>query len=270
MVPVRALHTFRGHPFKVTDDAKMQELVNSIREQGIMTPVVVRPMEDGEYELISGHRRTHAAGIVGLENVPAIVREMNDDEATVAMIDANLQREEILPSEKASAYKMKMEAISRHEYQVGTEGITAASIGKEAGDSRNQVFRYIRLTNLLKCLLDLVDEKKMKLNPAVEISYLSMGDQMILVDAMDAVHKIPSLAQAKEIRQLSQKGSLELQEVKTILSGKTSEKKEDTKDKSKIIIQSEEIRRFFPENISEKEMEAVIILALQVWRTRNT
>lgn len=274
-IRVSQLRTFKKHPFKVRDDEKMQELVDSIRERGIVTPVVVRPAEDGEYELISGHRRTHAAGILGLETVPAIIREMTDDEAVEAMVDANLQREEILPSEKAFAYKMKLEAVSRGEHQVGTRGITAESIGKEGGDSRNQVFRYIRLTELIPDLLDLVDQKKLKLNPAVELSYLSMGEQVTLMDAIDDTDLIPTLSQARMIRKLKEEGKIELKNVKQILLGEivsgetTPRKKEAEKKDPGKYISLDELRQYFPPEVTDEEIRKSVLYMAEFMMERR-
>ncbi len=281
-IRVSQLRTFKKHPFKVRDDEKMQELVDSIRERGIVTPVVVRPTTDGEYELISGHRRTHAAGILGLETVPAIVREMTDDEAVEAMVDANLQREEILPSEKAFAYKMKLEALKRQgqrtdltSSQIDTKSESAQEISRETGESKAQIFRYIRLTELIPDLLDLVDQKKLKLNPAVELSYLSMGEQVTLMDAMDETEEIPSLSQARAIRKLKEEEKIELKNVKQILLGEVTfgealpKKKElEKKDPGKYI-SLDELRQYFPPEVTDEEIRKSVLYMAEFMMERR-
>lgn len=283
-IRVCQLRTFKKHPFKVRDDEKMQELVDSIRERGIVTPVVVRPADNGEYELISGHRRTHAAGILGLETVPAIVREMTDDEAVEAMVDANLQREEILPSEKAFAYKMKLEAIDRAKGRPKNEGQVVPEykgmksteiVAEDTGESYKQVQRYIRLTELIPDLLDLVDQKKLKLNPAVELSYLSMGEQVTLMDAIDDTDLIPTLSQARMIRKLKEEGKIELKNVKQILLGEivsgetTPRKKEPEKMDPGKYISLDELRQYFPPEVTDEEIRKTVLYMAEFMMERR-
>ena len=227
-IPINELFPFKDHPFKVVDDEAMLRTTESIAQFGVLTPLIARPLEDGGYEIISGHRRAHAAEAAGLTEVPVIVRDMDDDAATVLMVDSNLQRESILPSERAFAYKMKLEAMKRQgvrtdlqeegtSAQVGRKLETADLIGQDTGDSRNQVRRYIRLTNLIPELLDMVDQKQISFNPAVELSYLTSEEQQQLLDAMDYTQAAPSLSQAQRLKKLSQESGCTLEDMRDIL-----------------------------------------------------
>ena len=269
-IPLSDLHAFEGHPFRVVDDEEMQKVVDSVKEFGILTPLIARPDPYGGYEIISGHRRLHASELAGLESVPVIVREMDDDEAIICMVDANLQRENILPSERAWAYRMKMDALKHQgvgrnttSTQVGWKSETAAIIGKEAGDSKNQVRRYIRLTELLPELLDMVDSKKLAFNPAVELSYLKPNEQKDFLEAMDAAQATPSLSQAQRIKKLSQAGMCTLDAMCEVMS---EEKKDDL---SKVTISHDVLRKYFPRSYTPKQMEAQIIKLLDQWQKRK-
>ena len=269
-IPLSELHAFEGHPFRVVDDEEMQKVVDSVKEFGILTPLIARPDPYGGYEIISGHRRLHASELAGLESVPVIVREMDDDEAIICMVDANLQRENILPSERAWAYRMKMDALKHQgvgrnttSTQVGWKSETAAIIGKEAGDSKNQVRRYIRLTELLPELLDMVDSKKLAFNPAVELSYLKPNEQKDFLEAMDAAQTTPSLSQAQRIKKLSQAGMCTLDAMCEVMN---EEKKDDL---SKVTISHEVLRKYFPRSYTPKQMEAQIIKLLDQWQKRK-
>lgn len=269
-VPLSELHAFEGHPFRVVDDEEMQKVVDSVKEFGILTPLIARPDPYGGYEIISGHRRLHASELAGLESVPVIVREMDDDEAIICMVDANLQRENILPSERAWAYRMKMDALKHQgvgrnttSTQVGWKSETAALIGKEAGDSKNQVRRYIRLTELQPELLDMVDSKKLAFNPAVELSYLKPNEQKDFLEAMDAAQTTPSLSQAQRIKKLSQAGMCTLDAMCEVMN---EEKKDDL---SKVTISHEVLRKYFPRSYTPKQMEAQIIKLLDQWQKRK-
>ena len=230
-IPLGELHPFRNHPFKVKDDAAMQDTVDSVREYGVLVPAIARPDPDGGYELIAGHRRHYASELAGKETMPVIVRDLDDDAATIIMVDSNLQREELLPSERAFAYKMKLEAI-RHQgkrqeltsSQVGMKLQALDIVGQQAGDSRNQVHRFIRLTELISELLDMVDERKIAFNPAVELSYLKKEEQTLLLEAMDSEQATPSLSQAQRLKQFSQQKMLSLDVMRAVMS---EEKKTD-------------------------------------------
>jgi len=264
-VALDELHAFKDHPFKVLDDEKMKQMVESIRENGIIVPGLARPKEDGGYELVSGHRRKHAAEVAGLETMPVIIKELTDDEAVVAMVDANLQREEILPSEKAFAYKMKLEALS-HQGRIGSETSrqvvdklkSADVIGKDTGDSGRQVQRYIRLTELMPELLDLTDRKKLKFNPAVELSYLKKEEQTILLEEMEEQDTIPSLYQAQQIKRLSSEGMCTKEAIHAILTVTP------IKDRS-VTIKEEKIMQFFSSDMSNEEIERTIYRLLEQW-----
>ena len=223
-IPIADLHPFKNHPFKVLDDEAMQRTVESVAQFGVLAPLVVRPREEGGYEIISGHRRQHAAQLAGLKTLPVIVRNMDDDQAVIQMVDSNLQRESILPSERAFAYKMKLEAIKNQgarsdltSSQVGMKLQSLDIVGKDAGDSRNQVHRYIRLTNLIPELLDLVDQKKISFNPAVELSYLTADEQRDFFEAMQDTQNAPSLSQAQRIKKLSQEGKCSYEAIYDIM-----------------------------------------------------
>ena len=256
-VPLKELYPFKDHPFKVIDDDKMRETVESVRENGILVPILVRDRQEGGYEVVSGHRRRHAAEIVGLERVPVIVRELTDDEAVIAMVDSNLQREEILPSEKAFAFKMKLEALS-HQGKAGEASRqlvgkleSADIVGQNIGESGRQIQRYIRLTELLPELLEMVDRKKIKFNPAVELSYLSKDEQKDLLEVMEKDETVPSLSQAQQIKKLSQEGSCTKESIHAVL------KVVGIKERN-VVIKQEVIMKYFSADTSEDEIERII------------
>ena len=269
-VSIRDLFPFQNHPFKVLDDDKMLQTVDSIRENGILVPIMVRNRLKGGYEVISGHRRKHAAEIVGLETVPVIIRDLTDDEAVIAMVDANLQREEILPSEKAYAYKMKLDALSHQgkkedleaSTQVGWKSETANKVGETAGDSKNQVRRYIRLTELLPELLEMVDNKKLKFNPAVEISYISPKEQCLLLEVIKVDNVVPSLAQAHQIKKLSQEKSCTKEALHALLSVASIKERN-------VVIKHEVIMQYFPAEVSDAEIESLIVRLLEDYRKKH-
>ena len=265
-IPLGELHPFRNHPFKVKDDAAMQDTVGSVREYGVLVPAIARPDPDGGYELIAGHRRHHASELAGKETMPVIIRDLDDDAATIIMVDSNLQREELLPSERAFAYKMKLEAI-RHQgkrqeltsSQVGMKLQALDIVGQQAGDSRNQVHRFIRLTELIPELLDMVDERKIAFNPAVELSYLKKEEQTLLLEAMDSEQATPSLSQAQRLKQFSQQKMLSLDVMRAVMS---EEKKTDL---DRVTLKNETLRRYFPKSYTPKQMEDTIIKLLEGW-----
>lgn len=265
-IPLEELHPFRNHPFKVKDDAAMQDTVDSVREYGVLVPAIARPDPDGGYELIAGHRRHHASELAGKETMPVIVRDLDDDAATIIMVDSNLQREELLPSERAFAYKMKLEAI-RHQgkrqeltsSQVRMKLQALDIVGQQAGDSRNQVHRFIRLTELIPELLDMVDERKIAFNPAVELSYLKKEEQTLLLEAMDSEQATPSLSQAQRLKKFSQQKMLSLDVMRAVMS---EEKKTDL---DRVTLKNETLRRYFPKSYTPKQMEDTIIKLLEGW-----
>ena len=269
-IPLSELHPFKGHPFKVLDDEAMQKTVESIAQFGVMTPAIARPRPEGGYELIAGHRRHHASELAGKETMPVIVRDMDDDAATILMVDSNLQRETLLPSERAFAYKMKLEAI-RHQgqrtdltsSQVGMKLQAMDIVGQEAGDSRNQVHRYIRLTELIPELLDMVDEKKIAFNPAVEISYLKPNEQQDFLEAMDYAQSTPSLSQAQRLKKFSQEGKCSLDAMCAIMS---EEKKGEL---DRVTIKHDVLRKYFPKSYTPKQMEDTIIKLLEQWQRKR-
>ena len=264
------MHPFKNHPFKVLDDEKMQDTAESIREHGVLVPAIVRPREEGGYEIVAGHRRHHASQIAGLDTMPAIVRDLDDDAATIIMVDSNLQRETLLPSERAWAYKMKLDAIrhqgTRHDLtssQVGMKLQALDIVGQQAGDSRNQVHRYIRLTELIPPLLDMVDERKIAFNPAVELSYLKPEEQVELLDAMDSEQATPSLSQAQRLKKFSQEGHLSIDVMRAIMS---EEKKSEL---DRVTLTSEKLHRYFPKSYTPQQMEQVILKLLEGWHHRR-
>ena len=271
-IPISELHAFEGHPFRVVDDEEMQKVVDSVAKFGVLTPLIARPDPDGGYEVISGHRRMHASELAGIETVPVIVRDMDDDEAIICMVDANLQRENILPSERAWAYRMKLDAIKHQgarsdltSGQVGQKFRTSAElVASQAGESYKQVQRYIRLTELLPELLDMVDSKQIAFNPAVEISYLKPDEQKDFLEAMDAAQSTPSLSQAQRIKKLSQAKMCTLEAMCEIMN---EEKKDDL---SKVTISHEVLRKYFPRSYTPKQMEAQIIKLLEQWQKKKT
>ena len=268
-IPLRSLVPLKNHPFKVVDDEAMLRTTESIAQFGVLTPLIARPREDGTFEIISGHRRAHAAEAAGLTEVPVIVRDMDDDAATMLMVDSNLQRENILPSERAFAFKMKLEAMKRQgertdltSDQVGPK-LTNQEIGKATNDSMTQVKRYIRLTNLIPELLDLVDQKKISFNPAVELSYLKPEEQLHVIEAMDFTQAVPSLSQAQRLKKLSQEGRCTLDAMQDILG---EVKKGDLE---RVAFKSEQLRKYFPKSYSPKQMSDIIIKLLEQWHRKR-
>ena len=265
-IPLRELHPFRNHPFKVKDDAAMQDTVDSVREHGVLVPAIARPDPDGGYELIAGHRRHHASELAGKETMPVIIRDLDDDAATIIMVDSNLQREELLPSERAFAYKMKLEALKHQgartdltSRQVVGKLEMADIVGKNMGESGRQVQRFIRLTELIPTLLDMVDERKIALNPAVELSYLKKEEQTLLLEAMDSEQATPSLSQAQRLKKFSQQKMLSLDVMRVVMS---EEKKTDP---DRVTLKNETLRRYFPKSYTPKQMEDTIIKLLEGW-----
>ena len=257
---VDKLRPFDGHPFKVVDNEEMDQLVWSILTQGLLTPLVVRPLDNGDYEVISGHRRLHACKKAGIETVPALITDMDRDAAAVALVDSNLHREKILPSEKAFAYKLKRDALSHQgktSHQVGEKLPTSAIIGKEGGDSMNQVLRYIRLTNLTPGILDMVDEGRIALTPAVELSYLTEIEQADLLETMESENCTPSLSQAIQMKALSQSGQLDMDTIFHIMTQPKANQQE------KISFKVSELRDFFPRHYTAAQMMQEIILAVK-------
>ena len=266
-MPLSDLHPFEGHPFKVLDDELMAQTVESIKQIGVVSPLIVRPDPEGVYEILSGHRRLHAAQLAGLETVPVIVKEMDDDAAIIFMVDSNLQRENILPSERAFSYKMKLEAMKHQgergdltSAQVGPKSWAAQVVAEEAGDSKSQVKRYIRLTNLIPEILDMVDEKKIAFNPAVELSYLKPSEQKEFLEAMDYAQASPSLSQAQRLKKLSQEGGCTLDAMCEVMN----EIKKDELDH--VTIKNEVLRKYFPKSYTPKQMQDTIIRLLEKWQ----
>lgn len=266
-MPLSDLHPFEGHPFKVLDDELMEQTVESIKQIGVVSPLIVRPDPEGGYEILSGHRRLHAAQLAGLETVPVIVKEMDDDAAIIFMVDSNLQRENILPSERAFSYKMKLEAMKHQgergdltSAQVGPKSWAAQVVAEEAGDSKSQVKRYIRLTNLIPEILDMVDEKKIAFNPAVELSYLKPSEQKEFLEAMDYAQASPSLSQAQRLKKLSQEGDCTLDAMCEVMN----EIKKDELDH--VTIKNEVLRKYFPKSYTPKQMQDTIIRLLEKWQ----
>lgn len=267
MLPLEALHPFPNHPFQVRDDAEMEETTRSIAARGVLVPILVRPRPEGGYEIVSGHRRLHASGLAGLKEIPAIVRDMNDDDAAIIMVDSNLQREHILPSEKAFAYKMKLDAMKRQGQRTD---LTSVQIGQKLGqtsreilasqspDSNTQIQRYIRLTYLAKSILDMVDEGTFAFNAAVEISYLPEEHQKILLEAMDYAQASPSLSQARRIRAFSASGKLDSNVVEAILS-------EEKPLERKVTLRNDKLKKYFPPSYTPLQMEKVITQLLENW-----
>ena len=270
-IPLSELHPFKDHPCKVLDDEAMQKTVESIRQYGVMVPAIARPSPEGGYELIAGHRRHHASELAGKETMPVIVREMDDDAATILMVDSNLQREELLPSERAFAYRMKLEAMKRQAgrpskenvSQVGTQKRSDQQMADEIGSSRNQIQRFIRLTYLISELLDMVDQKKLAFHPAVELSYLRPEEQKLFLEAMDYAQTTPSLSQAQRIKKYSQENKCTLD----VMCAVMDEIKKD--DMSKITISHDVIRKYFPKSYTPKQMEDTIIRLLEQWQKKR-
>ena len=271
-IPIEELFPFKEHPFKVLDDEAMQRTVESVAQYGVLAPLIARPRPEGGYEIISGHRRQHAAELAGLDALPVIVREMTDDAAVILMVDSNLQRENILPSERAFAYKMKLEAIERSVGRPKNVGqVVPDYFGKRSteivaegtGESYKQVQRYIRLTNLIPELLDLVDEKKISFNPAVELSYLDEAQQRDFLQAMDETQNAPSLSQAQRMKKLAQEGKLTYEAAFAIMG----EAKKDELDK--VVIKNDTLKKYFPRSYTPRQMEDVIIKLLEQWQRRQ-
>ena len=269
-IRLNALVPFKEHPFKVIDDEAMLRTTESIAQYGVLTPLIARPLEDGGYEIISGHRRAHAAEMAGLTEVPVLVRDMDDDSATVLMVDSNLQRENILPSERAYAYKMKLEAMKHQgertdltSVQVGPKLDAASKIGDDTGESRSQIKRYIRLTNLIPELLDMVDQKQISFNPAVELSYLAPEEQEIFMQAMDEVQAAPSLSQAQRLKKLSQEGGFTLDAAREIMN---EVKKGDLE---RVTFRNEQLRKYFPRSYTTQQMQSTILKLLDQWQKKK-
>lgn len=266
-MPLSDLHPFEGHPFKVLDDELMEQTVESIKQIGVVSPLIVRPDPEGGYEILSGHRRLHAAQLAGLETVPVIVKEMDDDAAIIFMVDSNLQRENILPSERAFSYKMKLEAIKHQGQrgdltsdQVGQKSWAVNQLADDANESKTQVQRFIRLTNLIPEILDMVDEKKIAFNPAVELSYLKPSEQKKFLEAMDYAQASPSLSQAQRLKKLSQEGGCTLDAMCEVMN----EIKKDELDH--VTIKNEVLRKYFPKSYTPKQMQDTIIRLLEKWQ----
>ena len=269
-IPLSELHSFKNHPFKVKDDEAMMDTAESIRQHGVLVPAIARPDPEGRYELISGHRRHHASEIAGRETMPVIVRELDDDAATIIMVDSNLQREELLPSERAFAYKMKLEAMKHQgirtdltSSQVGTKLRADEALAQQTGSSRNQIQRFIRLTELIPPLLDLVDEKKMALNPAYEVSFLKQEEQEWLLETIDSEQATPSLSQAQRMKKFSQEGKLSEDVMLAIMS---EEKKSDL---DKVTFSADTLRKYFPRSYTPRKMEETIIRLLEQWQKKR-
>lgn len=266
-MPLSDLHPFEGHPFKVLDDELMEQTVESIKQIGVVSPLIVRPDPEGGYEILSGHRRLHAAQLAGLETVPVIVKEMDDDAAIIFMVDSNLQRENILPSERAFSYKMKLEAMKHQGQrgdltsdQVGQKSWAVNQLADDANESKTQVQRFIRLTNLIPEILDMVDEKKIAFNPAVELSYLKPSEQKKFLEAMDYAQASPSLSQAQRLKKLSQEGDCTLDAMCEVMN----EIKKDELDH--VTIKNEVLRKYFPKSYTPKQMQDTIIRLLEKWQ----
>ena len=269
-IPIAELHPFKNHPFKVLDDEAMQRTVESVAQFGVLAPLIARPRPEGGYEIISGHRRQHAAQLAGLTTLPVIVRNMSDDEAVIYMVDSNLQRESILPSERAFAYKMKLEAIKNQgarsdltSCQVGTKFRADAALASGTEESARNVQRFIRLTNLIPELLDLVDQKKISFNPAVELSYLTAAEQRDFLEAMQDTQNAPSLSQAQRIKKLSQEGKCTYDAIFDIMG---EEKKAEM---DRVTIKNEVLRKYFPRSYTPKQMQDTIIKLLEQWQKKR-
>ena len=269
-IPLDQLKPFRNHPFKVRDDQRMLDTVDSIREYGVLVPAIARPDPEGGYELISGHRRKRGCEMAGLQTMPVIIRDLDDDAAVLVMVDSNIQREELLPSERAFAYKMKLEALKHQgarmdltSCQVGTKLRADEKLAESVNESARTVQRFIRLTELISELLDMVDERKLAFNPAVEVSYLKRDEQRMLLEAMDAEQTTPSLSQAQRLKKFSQEGRLTEEAMSAIMS---EEKKSDM---DKVTLRSDTLRRYFPKSYTPKQMEQTIIKLLDVWQKQR-
>ena len=271
-IPIDALHPFTNHPFKVLDDEAMTRTVESIAQYGVLAPLIARPRPDGDgYEIISGHRRQYAAKLAGLDTLPVIVRQMSDDAAVILMVDSNLQREHILPSERALAYKMKLDAMRRTSGRPSKENPrqlvgnfeTADVVGKESGESGRQVQRFIRLTNLIPELLDMVDEKKIAFNPAVELSYLDESQQRDFLEAMEDTQNAPSLSQAQQLKKMAQQGEFSYEKAFDVMG------QEKKSEKDTVTIKNDILRKYFPRNYTPRQMEEKIIQLLDAWQKKQ-
>jgi len=271
-IPIDALHPFINHPFKVLDDEAMTRTVESIAQYGVLSPLIARPRPEGDgYEIISGHRRQYAAKLAGLDTLPVIVRQMDDDAAVILMVDSNLQREHILPSERALAYKMKLDAMRRTSGRPSKENPrqlvgnfeTADIVGKESGESGRQVQRFIRLTNLVPELLDMVDEKKIAFNPAVELSYLDEAQQRDFLEAMEDTQNAPSLSQAQQLKKMAQQGEFSYEKAFDVMG------QEKKSEKDTVTIKNETLRKYFPRSYTPKQMEEKIIQLLDAWQKKQ-
>ena len=270
-IPIDALHPFTNHPFKVLDDEAMTRTVESIAQYGVLAPLIARPRPEGGYEIISGHRRQYAAKLAGLDTLPVIVRQMSDDAAVILMVDSNLQREHILPSERALAHKMKLDAMRRTSGRPSKENSrqlvgnfeTADVVGKESGESGRQVQRFIRLTNLIPELLDMVDEKKISFNPAVELSYLDESQQRDFLEAMEDTQNAPSLSQAQQLKKMAQQGEFSYEKAFDVMG------QEKKSEKDTVTIKNETLRKYFPRSYTPKQMEEKIIQLLDAWQKKQ-
>ena len=270
-IPIDALHPFTNHPFKVLDDEAMTRTVESIAQYGVLAPLIARPRPDGDgYEIISGHRRQYAAKLAGLDTLPVIVRQMSDDAAVILMVDSNLQREHILPSERAFAYKMKLEALKSQgarsdltSSQIGTKLRADEKVAQDSGESRNQIQRFIRLTNLVPELLDMVDEKKIAFNPAVELSYLDEAQQRDFLEAMEDTQNAPSLSQAQQLKKMAQQGEFSYEKAFDVMG------QEKKSEKDTVTIKNETLRKYFPRSYTPKQMEEKIIQLLDAWQKKQ-
>ena len=269
-IPIGELFPFKDHPFKVLDDESMQRTVESVEQYGVLSPLIARPRPEGGYEIISGHRRQYAAKLAGLDTLPVIVRNMDDNAAVLLMVDSNLQREHILPSERAFAYKMKLEALKNQgarsdltSSQIGTKLRADEKVAQDSGESRNQIQRFIRLTNLIPELLDMVDEKKISFNPAVELSYLDESQQRNFLEAMDGTQNAPSVSQAQQLKKMAQCGEFTYEKAFDIL-GQEKKSEQDT-----VTIKNDILRKYFPRSYTPRQMEEKIIQLLDAWQKKQ-
>ena len=269
-IPIAELFPFKNHPFKVLDDETMQRTVESIQQIGVTNPLIARPRPEGGYEIISGHRRQHAAQLAGLDTLPVIVRQMDDDAAILLMVDSNLQRESILPSERAFAYKMKLEALKNQgarsdltSAQVGQKLWSVEQVASDVGESKTQIQRFIRLTSLIPELLDMVDEKKIAFNPAVELSYLDESQQRDFLEAMEDTQNAPSLSQAQQLKKMAQQGEFSYEKAFDVMG------QEKKSEKDTVTIKNETLRKYFPRSYTPKQMEEKIIQLLDAWQKKQ-
>ena len=269
-IPIGELFPFKNHPFKVLDDESMQRTVESVEQYGVLSPLIARPRPEGGYEIISGHRRQHAAQLAGLDTLPVIVRNMDDDAAVLLMVDSNLQRENILPSERAFAYKMKLEALKNQgarsdltSDQVGQKLWSVEQVASDAGESKTQIQRFIRLTSLIPELLDMVDEKKISFNPAVELSYLDESQQRDFLEAMNDTQNAPSLSQAQQLKKMAQQGDFSYEKAFDVMG------QEKKSEKDTVTIKNETLRKYFPRSYTPKQMEEKIIQLLDAWQKKQ-